>query len=55
MVEKEEHFQIQVIQEEEDLSEYEGERLISIGVPKETYSGEKRVSIVPAHIRKLVK
>lgn len=54
MVEKEE-LQIQVIQEEENLSDYEGERFMSIGVPKETYTGERRVSIVPAHIRKLVK
>jgi hypothetical protein len=40
---------------EEDLSEYAHKGILKIGVPKEIFPGEKRVSIVPSTIRKLVK
>ena len=40
---------------EDDLSEYAERGSLKIGVPKEIFKGEKRVSIVPATVRKLVK
>ena len=40
---------------EEDLSELSEQGSIKLGVPKEIFKGEKRVSIVPSTVRKLVK